>query len=104
MVSAVSDLIALFDSYAGSEGFAQGAAFVVVMMLLGSLIDVPYSIMNLMWQRKISHECNLRCEGQLNIPCCYKACPAHGNCSHYQARTWWVSFKSVFQRKKDGAT
>lgn len=98
MVSAVSDLIALFDSYAGSEGFAQGAAFVIVMMLLGSLIDVPYAIMNLMWQRKTSHNCKLRLFGVLKDPCHVKGCPAHGTCPYYKPRERWTFFKTLFKR------
>lgn len=103
MISAVSDLISLFDSYAGSAGFAQGAAFVVVMMLLGSLLDMPYAIMQLVWQRKISRECNLRCGGLLLDPCHHKACPAHGTCLYYKPRDRWSFFKALFRCKKDGA-
>ena len=104
MVNAINDLINLFSDWVESPGFAQGAAFVVVMMFLGSLFELPYGIMQLVWQRRVFHECNLRCEGQLSDSCHYKACPAHGTCPHYKPRERWSFFKALFQCKKDGAT
>lgn len=104
MVNAIYDFSNFLNEWVESPGFAQGVAFFIVTMFFVFLIDLPYAIMQLVWQRITSHECNLRCEGRLNTPCHHKACPAHGTCPHYQARTWWASFKSLFQRKKDGAT
>ena len=100
MVSAVSDLIALFDSYAGSEGFARGAAFVIVMMFLGHLFDFPFVLRDIVWQRRSSHNCKLRHSGVLKDPCNVKGCPAHGTCPYYESRERWVFFKTLFKRQK----
>lgn len=100
MGNATFDLVNLFNEWVVMPGFAEGAAFVIVMMFLGSLFELPYGIMQLVWQRKISHECNLRCEGQISFPCHHKVCPAHGTCPHYKPRERWSFFKAIRQRKK----
>ena len=99
MYSSIIDLVNLFNEWSVLPGFAEGAGFVVFMMFLGSLIDAPFIIRNLIWQRRAVHNCNLRCEGKLDAPCHMKGCPAHETCPHYKPRERW-RFLSVLRQRK----
>lgn len=99
MLNATQDFVNMLTEWTCLPGFEEGAAFVVVMLFLGALMDLPFAIREIIWHRETVRKCNLRREGKLIAPCHQKACPAHGACPHYKPRERW-RFLSVFRQRK----
>lgn len=100
MLDSFYDLVNTFEEWVALPGFANGAAFVVLFMFFGALIDFPVVLHNIVWQRRSSHNCKLRHSGVLKDPCHVKGCPAHGTCPYYKPRERWVFFKTLFRWQK----
>ena len=98
-MSDFSELVSSLNEMVSMPGFVFGVAFFLACEFWCHVCNLPFALLDLLRQRERQHECLLRCEGHLDAPCHYKACPARGTCPHYKPRERW-RFLSVLRQRK----
>lgn len=94
-----SELASFLNDMVSQPGFIYGVAFFFVCEFWCYVFHLPFALLDLLRQRERQHECLLRCEGHIDSPCHYKACPSHGTCPHYKPRERWRFLPVIRQRK-----
>lgn len=98
-MSDFSELVSRLNEMIQEPGFLYGVVFFFVCEFWCHVFNLPFALLDLLRQRKWQHECFLHCQGQIDSPCHYKACPARGTCPHYKPRQKWRFLSALRQRK-----
>lgn len=105
----MSDLeisVSFLSSTMEQDAFVYGCLWIGCLLILFVLLELPFAIRELAWERRTSRLCRTRWDSlSLNEPCdllpCHAKCPFSHTCPFYEKPRWRVVLFEKFAKKQN---